>query len=95
MSALMPTYARADLVFERGDGAYLTTVSGDRYLDFGAGIAVSSLGHAHPVLVEALTAQAAQLWHTSNLYRIRGQERLAQEPTAGGVRREALRGQAV
>ena len=77
MSALLPTYARSDLVFESGDGAYLTTVSGDKYLDFGAGIAVTSLGHAHPHLVQALCSQAEKLWHTSNLYQIPGQERLA------------------
>ena len=78
MSALLPTYARADLVFESGQGAYLTTTSGERYLDFGAGVAVTSLGHAHPHLVDALCEQAAQLWHTSNLYRIAGQEKLAE-----------------
>lgn len=73
----MPTYARADLVFERGEGAWLYTADGERYLDFGAGIAVTALGHAHPHLVEALKSQASMLWHTSNLYRIAGQEKLA------------------
>lgn len=77
MSAILPTYARADLVFESGEGATLTTTSGETYLDFGAGIAVNVLGHAHPALVAALSAQAEKLWHTSNLYRISGQERLA------------------
>ena len=58
-SAIVPTYARVDLTFERGDGAWLTTVEGERYLDFGAGIAVVSLGHSHPHLVETLTRLGA------------------------------------
>jgi acetylornithine/N-succinyldiaminopimelate aminotransferase len=78
MSALLPTYARSDLVFERGEGAYLFTADGERYLDFGSGVAVTALGHAHPRLVEALTSQAKKLWHVSNLHRIPGQERLAE-----------------
>ncbi len=73
----MGTYARQNLVFERGEGAWLTTAAGDRYLDFASGIAVNVLGHAHPRLVAALTEQAQKLWHTSNLYRVEGQERLA------------------
>jgi acetylornithine/N-succinyldiaminopimelate aminotransferase len=73
----MPTYARANLVFERGEGTWLTSTAGDRYLDFASGVAVNALGHAHPRLVAALTAQAAKLWHCSNLYRVAGQERLA------------------
>ena len=77
-SAVLPTYARQDLVFERGEGVWLTTQGGERYLDFTGGVAVSALGHAHPHLVEALTAQAGKLWHTSNLFRIAGQERLAE-----------------
>ncbi len=77
--AVLPTYARADLAFERGDGAYLFTADGRRYLDFASGIAVTALGHAHPHLTAALKAQADKgIWHTSNLYRIPGQERLAQ-----------------
>jgi acetylornithine/N-succinyldiaminopimelate aminotransferase len=76
-SPLLPIYARADLAFEKGEGVWLVTREGERYLDFGAGVAVNSLGHAHPHLVEALTAQAAKLWHTSNLYRIPEGERLA------------------
>ncbi len=76
-SAVMPTYARASLSFERGEGAWLITQDGQRYLDFAAGIAVNSLGHSHPHLVEALTTQAAKLWHVSNLYRIPEGERLA------------------
>ncbi len=77
-SPLLPTYARADEVFERGEGVWLVTRDGERYLDFGAGIAVNALGHAHPHLVRALTEQAGKLWHTSNLFRIPEGERLAQ-----------------
>jgi acetylornithine/N-succinyldiaminopimelate aminotransferase len=77
IAPVLPTYNRAPLAFERGEGAYIYSTDGTRYLDFGAGIAVSSLGHAHPHLVEALTEQAKKLWHTSNLYQIPGQERLA------------------
>ncbi len=80
--AVMPTYARADLAFERGEGAYLFTADGTRYLDFCAGIAVDCLGHAHPHLVEALGAQAKKLWHTSNIFRIPDQERLAERLVA-------------
>ena len=73
----MPTYARADVAFERGEGVYVYDDGGKRYLDFGAGIAVCVLGHAHPHLVAALTEQAGKLWHTSNLYQMPGQARLA------------------
>jgi acetylornithine/N-succinyldiaminopimelate aminotransferase len=76
--ALMPTYARADLAFERGEGAYLHATDGKRYLDFAAGIAVNALGHSHPHLVAALKDQAEKLWHCSNLYRIPAGERLAE-----------------
>ncbi len=76
ISPLLPTYNRADIEFERGEGPYLFTGRGERYLDFGSGIAVSAFGHAHPQLVAALQDQSAKLWHTSNLYRIPGQERL-------------------
>ncbi|HSI41993.1 MAG TPA: aspartate aminotransferase family protein [Xanthobacteraceae bacterium] len=75
---ILPTYNRVNLVFERGEGAWLTTRDGARYLDFTAGIAVNVLGHAHPHLVAALTEQAGKLWHLSNLFRIEGGERLAQ-----------------
>ena len=78
ISPVMPTYARADLAFERGEGVYLYAADGKRYLDFGAGIAVAGLGHCHPRLIEALTAQSGRLWHCSNLYRIPEQERLAE-----------------
>jgi len=78
ISEVMPTYGRVDISFVKGEGAYLFDAEGNRYLDFTTGIAVTSLGHAHPHVVAALTEQAGQLWHTSNLYRIPGQERLAQ-----------------
>jgi len=78
MSALLPTYARSELSFARGEGAYLFTASGERYLDFASGVAVTALGHAHPHLVKALTEQANKLWHVSNLHRIPEQERLAE-----------------
>ncbi|MBB4266653.1 aspartate aminotransferase family protein [Roseospira visakhapatnamensis] len=77
MPSVMRNYARYDVAFESGDGVWLTTTDGRRVLDFGAGIAVSALGHAHPRLVAALTEQAGKLWHTSNLYRVPGQERVA------------------
>ena len=76
-SHLLPTYARVDLAFERGEGAWLTATNGERYLDFTSGVAVNALGHAHPHLVEAITEQAKKLWHVSNLYRIPESERLA------------------
>lgn len=74
---LLPTYSRADLAFVRGEGAWLIDERGERYLDFAAGIAVNALGHGHPHLVATLRDQAEKLWHTSNLYRVPGQERLA------------------
>ncbi len=80
--ALMPTYNRADLVFERGEGAWLVAADGRRFLDFGAGIATSSLGHGHPHLVAAIAAQAGKVMHVSNLYRIPEAERLAERLTA-------------
>lgn len=75
--AVMGTYARQNIVFERGEGSWLLTSEGERYLDFGSGVAVNALGHAHPRLIAALTEQAGKLWHTSNLYRVAGQEKLA------------------
>lgn len=78
----MGTYARQDIVFARGEGAWLETEAGERYLDFGSGIAVNALGHAHPRMIAALTEQAGKLWHTSNLYRVAGQERLAERLVA-------------
>jgi acetylornithine/N-succinyldiaminopimelate aminotransferase len=78
-AAVMGTYARQNVVFVRGEGCWLITESGERYLDFGSGVAVNALGHAHPRLVEALKAQAEKLWHTSNLYRVEGQETVAEK----------------
>lgn len=75
--ALMPTYNRADLAFERGEGAYVWTDAGRRFLDFGSGIATSSLGHGHPHLVRAIAEQAAKVMHVSNLYRVPQAEKLA------------------
>ncbi|MEZ5788721.1 MAG: aspartate aminotransferase family protein [Xanthobacteraceae bacterium] len=77
VSHLLPTYARVDLAFERGEGPWLITQDDDRYLDLAGGVAVNILGHAHPALVAALDNQAAKLWHVSNLYRIPEAERLA------------------
>jgi acetylornithine/N-succinyldiaminopimelate aminotransferase len=77
-SHLLPTYARVDLAFERGEGAWLITAEGDRYLDFTCGVAVNALGHSHPHLVKALTDQAQKVWHVSNLYRIPEGEKLAE-----------------
>jgi acetylornithine/N-succinyldiaminopimelate aminotransferase len=77
-AAVMPTYARQNVVFERGEGPWLISTGGERYLDFASGVAVNALGHAHPKLVAALTEQAHKLWHSSNLYRVAGQERLAE-----------------
>jgi len=76
-SALYETFSRAPLSFDRGEGCWLIDETGERYLDFAGGIAVNSLGHAHPHLVAALTEQAQRLWHVSNLYEIPGQSRLA------------------
>ncbi|MDO9638008.1 MAG: aspartate aminotransferase family protein [Pseudotabrizicola sp.] len=78
ISAVLPTYNRAPLAFVTGEGSWLTSEDGSRYLDLGAGIAVNALGHAHPALVETLTAQAQKLWHVSNIYRIPEQEHLAE-----------------
>ncbi|HUF86532.1 MAG TPA: aspartate aminotransferase family protein [Thermohalobaculum sp.] len=78
IAPVMPTYARAPLAFERGEGSWLIATDGTRYLDFGAGIAVCALGHAHPALVAALERQARRVWHVSNLYEIPEQKRLAE-----------------
>ncbi len=75
--SVLPTYSRAPLTFVKGEGSWLTEADGRRFLDLGAGIAVNVLGHAAPVLVDALTAQANSLWHTSNLYNIPSQQALA------------------
>jgi acetylornithine/N-succinyldiaminopimelate aminotransferase len=80
-AAVMPTYGRYDIAFERGEGPYLYATDGRRFLDFAAGIAVNALGHSHPKLVKALAEQGAKLWHVSNLYRIPEQEKLAERLT--------------
>ncbi len=82
ITPVMPTYGRVDVMFERGEGAWLYAKDGRRFLDFGGGVAVNALGHAHPHLVAALQAQAAKLWHCSNLYRVEGQEKLAERLVA-------------
>ncbi|QLF69279.1 aspartate aminotransferase family protein [Peteryoungia desertarenae] len=78
---LYQTYNRAPMRFERGEGVWLMTEDGDRYLDFAAGVAVNSLGHSHPHLVAALKAQADKVWHLSNLYDVPGQHVLADRLT--------------
>ncbi|WEF25031.1 aspartate aminotransferase family protein [Paracoccus sp. S3-43] len=77
ISHVLPTYNRAPIAFERGEGAWAIATDGTRYLDLGSGIAVNVLGHANPDLVAALTEQAGRIWHVSNLYQIPQQERLA------------------
>ncbi|WP_149142810.1 aspartate aminotransferase family protein [Gemmobacter caeruleus] len=77
ITSVLPTYNRAPLAFVKGEGSWLIAEDGGRYLDLGSGIAVNALGHAHPALVETITAQAQKLWHVSNVYRIPEQEALA------------------
>ncbi|MEC8210774.1 MAG: aminotransferase class III-fold pyridoxal phosphate-dependent enzyme, partial [Pseudomonadota bacterium] len=77
INPVMGTYNRSPLSFVRGDGAWLETETGDKYLDFTTGIAVNSLGHGHPKLVAVLKAQAEKLWHVSNLYTVPEQQALA------------------
>jgi len=78
ISAVLPSYARANVSFERGEGAYLFTADGKKYLDFASGVAVTGLGHCHPYLVKVLTEQAQKLWHCSNLFQVPGQQKLAE-----------------
>jgi len=80
--AVMPTYGRWDVAAERGEGCYLWSTDGRKFLDFTSGIAVTSLGHCHPHLIEAVTEQAKTLWHVSNLFQIPGQQRLAERLVA-------------
>ena len=80
--SILPTYARAPLSFTKGEGTWLIEEDGRRFLDLGAGIAVNALGHAHPSLVAALTEQAQNLWHVSNLYKIPQQKALADQLVA-------------
>jgi len=82
ISSVLPTYSRAPLSFEKGEGSWLIEADGRRFLDLGAGIAVNVLGHANPVLTEALATQASKLWHTSNLYEIPQQQALADKLVA-------------
>ena len=77
ITAVLPTYNRAKISFERGEGMHVFTADGEAYLDFGGGVAVTSCGHTHPHLVQALTEQAQKIWHTSNIYAMPGQEKLA------------------
>lgn len=81
-SALLPVFRPAPMVFEHGEGAWLTTTDRERYLDFGAGIAVNALGYSHPHILSALERQGRKLWHLSNVYRIPEGERLAERLTA-------------
>ncbi|GMV61444.1 MAG: acetylornithine aminotransferase [Parvibaculum sp.] len=81
-SALLPVFQRAPVLFEYGEGAWLTASDGERYLDFGAGIAVNALGYSHPHLLAALERQGRKLWHLSNVYRIPEGERLAERLTS-------------
>ena len=87
---LMTVYNRAPLAFERGEGVRLYSTDGEAYLDCMAGIAVNALGHAHPKLVQAVKDQAEKLWHTSNVFRIPGQERLADGADRGQLRRRGV-----
>jgi acetylornithine/N-succinyldiaminopimelate aminotransferase len=82
ITPLLPTYARANVAFERGEGPYLFATDGRKFLDFTAGIAVCAFGHANPHLVAALTAQAQKLWHTSNVFQIPLQQKLAERLVA-------------
>ena len=82
IASVLPTYNRAPMTFVKGEGSWLIEADGRRFLDLGAGIAVNSLGHAHPELVKTLTEQANALWHTSNLYQIPAQQALADKLVA-------------
>jgi acetylornithine/N-succinyldiaminopimelate aminotransferase len=81
MSSILGTYKRRDVSFSEGKGVYLTSTGGEKYLDFVSGIAVNSLGHCHPYLVEAIKKQSEKLWHVSNIFTIPEQERLAKRLT--------------
>ncbi|HYD88902.1 MAG TPA: aspartate aminotransferase family protein [Vitreimonas sp.] len=76
-SHILPVYAPPEQIFVRGEGCWIWDDKGDKYLDCIAGIAVNALGHAPPVLQKALTEQASKLWHTSNMFKVKGQEELA------------------
>lgn len=79
--SILPTYSRAPMQFVKGEGTWLITDDGRRFLDLGSGIAVNVLGHANPDLTAALTKQAGDLWHLSNLYEVPGQQELADRLT--------------
>ena len=80
--SIMTTYGRIDIAFTHGEGSFLVAEDGKKYLDYASGIAVNAFGHCHPKLVEALQDQASKLWHTSNLYRILEQEKVAEKLVA-------------
>lgn len=80
-SHILPVYSPPEQNFVRGEGCWIWDEKGDKYLDCIAGIAVNALGHAPPVLVKALTEQAGKLWHTSNMFKVKGQEELAAKYT--------------
>lgn len=79
ISPVLPVYKRYDIAFERGEGCRMYTADGQEYLDFAVGIAVCAFGHANPRLIKALTAQANKVWITSNMFRVPGQERVAEK----------------
>ena len=81
-SSIMTTYGRIDIAFTHGEGSFLISEDGKRYLDYATGIAVNAFGHCHPKLVAALQDKASKLWHTSNLYRIPEQEAVAEKLVA-------------
>jgi len=83
MSALLPTYGQRAIEIKQADGSYVTDTTGKRYLDFVMGIAVCNTGHRHPAVLEKIEAQLGNVWHTSNLYAISGQERVAEKLVAG------------
>lgn len=83
MSALLPTYGQRAIEIKQADGSYVTDTTGKQYLDFVMGIAVCNTGHRHPAVLEKIEAQLGSVWHTSNLYAISGQERVAEKLVAG------------
>jgi acetylornithine/N-succinyldiaminopimelate aminotransferase len=82
ITPVMPTYGRWDVAVDHGEGCYLYATDGRKFLDFTSGIAVTALGHCHPYMIEAVTAQAKKLWHVSNLFQIPGQQKLAERLVA-------------
>ncbi|MBY0406631.1 MAG: aminotransferase class III-fold pyridoxal phosphate-dependent enzyme, partial [Rickettsiales bacterium] len=90
MSAILPAYRRSHITISRGEGVYLYSPDGTRYLDFAAGIAVNALGHGHPHVVKALKNQADQLWHCSNMYQMPGLSRFAERLCAASFADKAF-----